>query len=439
MSPEEVLRQVGNDAAKAWEALHSGHHWTPTQKEWLRSVVAIGQPKTAAPMQTASARSASSGVTPPSQPAALQPAPVQTPVQAAGAQAGNAQASTPNGFNAAGTGSRAAADATAGMPGLVHPRTSSAPGTAVDYGMPGSVTPQFSAASAPSVASAVNRVPSPGVPTTGDAAKQAKGEHSGRSKGAFWSILAMVLLSVLAVGGLIWVWHNGAGPADTGAAQTQAPSVAASQEPSAAAAGATSAPTDVPDVTPAELRSGTGSYICSSPGVGVQCWGTKLDKQKVPLAPISGLENVSVAVLSVGHGFATAVGTDGTVYTWGANNNGQLGADAGASSDAAVKVGTLPGRPSALVTGNEHSCALVSGEVYCYGSNRFGQVNGTSSKGPVGVTKVEGVEHAVQLGTSGYDAWAITPDGTWAWGNNTWGQVGEGSGGVAAPTFTPAK
>ncbi|WP_170166938.1 RCC1 domain-containing protein [Actinomyces bovis] len=494
MSPEEILRQVGNDAAKAWEALHSGQNWTPAQREWLRSVVAVGKPETAAavevapvqaasiptvplrttptqveadatvpvstappqaeadltvpvrtfpahaeplkaapetiapvravPAASASAPSAAPAYAAPSQPAAIQSTfPEPAAAQAAGVHAASAGAGSA--FSPAGAGAGTPAKLQAGIPVPIYARSSSPAGTAAaPYGMPSGPTAQPTPPTASRFAATANKGKAP------------KSKRSGRSKGARWGVLAVVALALLAIGGLLWAWKSGILP---GLGKDKAPTPAASQEPAATTEPTAPPAGGGPAGAPAVLRSGTGSYICSSAGQGVQCWGTKLDKQKVPLAPISGLENVKVVGLSVGHGFATAVGDDGTVYTWGANDKGQLGTAAGANSAAAVKVGTLPGKPSQIVTGNEHSCALVNGEVYCYGGNRFGQVTGASTKEPVGVTKVEGVTGAVQLGTSGYDAWAITAEGSWAWGNNTWGQVADGAGKVAKPTFTPAK
>ena len=41
----------------------------------------------------------------------------------------------------------------------------------------------------------------------------------------------------------------------------------------------------------------------------------------------------------------------------------------------------------------------------------------------VEITKIEVAEGATSIGTSGHPTWAVTPDGTNAWGNNKFGQV----------------
>ncbi|MBO3724873.1 hypothetical protein J5X07_07495 [Actinomyces bowdenii] len=173
----------------------------------------------------------------------------------------------------------------------------------------------------------------------------------------------------------------------------------------------------------AGLRSGDGSFVCSSPGVGVTCWGADLEGRTVAPAAVAGLETVRVSALSVGRGFAVAVDEAGVVYGWGANDLGQLGTTPGDAVTEAIEVGSLPAAPTQVVSGNEHTCALVDSSVFCFGSNRYGQVTGSATEAPSGLTRVPDVEGAVELGTSGYDTWALAAEGTWVWGNNSWGQA----------------
>jgi len=144
--------------------------------------------------------------------------------------------------------------------------------------------------------------------------------------------------------------------------------------------------------------------------------------------------------MSVGKGFAVAVDDSGKVYAWGANEVGQLGKKTDeALVNQAVEVGKLPAAPTALVSGYEHTCALAKGTVWCFGSNRYGQVNGTVSDTPSGLVKVDKIDGATQIGTSGYDTWATVDKGTWTWGNNSWGQADPSQSVVnVAPTLIPA-
>ena len=184
--------------------------------------------------------------------------------------------------------------------------------------------------------------------------------------------------------------------------------------------------------------------MCSSNGTGVSCWGAdaQANTQGARVSPtaVPGLEKVKISALSVGKGFAVAVDDSGTVYAWGANEVGQLGKKTDeALVNQALQVGKLPAAPSELVSGYEHTCALTQGTVWCFGSNRYGQVNGTVSDTPSGLVQVDKVEGATQIGTSGYDTWATVDKGTWTWGNNSWGQADPSQSVVnVAPTLIPA-
>ncbi|MGY8702341.1 MAG: hypothetical protein ACKVHH_06500, partial [Candidatus Poseidoniales archaeon] len=66
---------------------------------------------------------------------------------------------------------------------------------------------------------------------------------------------------------------------------------------------------------------------------------------------------------------ACAVGTDGSVVCWGANDKGQLGIGTTSASEAPSIV-SLPSGVVALSVsaGSDHSCvATSSGSVYCWG------------------------------------------------------------------------
>ena len=182
-------------------------------------------------------------------------------------------------------------------------------------------------------------------------------------------------------------------------------------------------------------RAGSGSWICTSgaKGVGVTCWGAAPDGSVKAPTVVPGLEKVSISHLAVGRGWAVATDPDGGVWAWGVNDHGQLGSADAPADGTPVHVGDLPEPATALVAGVEHACAAAGGQVFCFGSSRVGQVGGTVSTAPAGLTRVEGPKGVVSLGTSGYDTWAIDKTGrTWAWGSNQWGQVTPDAPGVAS-------
>jgi alpha-tubulin suppressor-like RCC1 family protein len=110
----------------------------------------------------------------------------------------------------------------------------------------------------------------------------------------------------------------------------------------------------------------------------VLCWGANTHGQLgrgssggafgTPALVAGGSSFTSV---TVGAGFACAIGADGDTYCWGRNSYGQLGSAGGnASTPRAVNGGlTL----TSLSAGSRHTCGVTAaGAVYCWGSNVFG-------------------------------------------------------------------
>ena len=146
---------------------------------------------------------------------------------------------------------------------------------------------------------------------------------------------------------------------------------------------------------------------------------------------------------SVGGGFyhSAAVGTDGSLWTWGSNNFGELGKGTTSDASTPAKLTSISG-VNAVTGGNDHMVALKSdGTVWAWGYNYHGELgNGTktgntanSTPGQVltaAATPLTGIT-AVRGGF--WHTLALKSDGTvWAWGNNDWGQLGNGS---ATPSY----
>ncbi len=151
-----------------------------------------------------------------------------------------------------------------------------------------------------------------------------------------------------------------------------------------------------------------------------------------------GGTGVLTGVVAVGSVSRTslAVRSDGTVWAWGENNKGQVGD--GTTTDRTTPVavkgpgGTgVLGGVVAVSGGYEFSVALkADGTVWGWGANDDGQLgNGTTTNSavPVQVKGLAGVV-AVAGGVDGYHALALKADGTiWAWGDNYDGQIGNGT------------
>lgn len=126
----------------------------------------------------------------------------------------------------------------------------------------------------------------------------------------------------------------------------------------------------------------------------------------------------------------------GAVHCWGNNYHGQLG-DGTTEEEQRnpVKVQDLTDAVS-VSAGPEHSCAVTeSGEVRCWGSNDAGQLGhggpteGDDARHSSPVT-VDGISSATAIAAGSYHSCAVLEDGgVQCWGDNYFGQLGDGNGG----------
>lgn len=158
------------------------------------------------------------------------------------------------------------------------------------------------------------------------------------------------------------------------------------------------------------------------------------DDSSASPVPVLGL--TSVTGIAVGYSTRYAVRSDGTVRVWGSGTAGQV---PGGLAKAPVAVSGLTG-VVAIAAGAETGYALRSdGTVLAWGSNTKGAL-GNGSTVPTSATPVQvsGLTGIVKIVSAGYNAYAVRSDGTlWAWGDNTWGQLGDGAACDNCPAATP--
>jgi alpha-tubulin suppressor-like RCC1 family protein len=128
----------------------------------------------------------------------------------------------------------------------------------------------------------------------------------------------------------------------------------------------------------------------------------------------------------------------GEARCWGANDKGQLGRDIPAGGSFVPGAPTaLTGTVSHIAAGAAHTCAIVDGNVWCWGDNASGQLgNGTVGNGALaGATprQVANFSGAVLLAAGGGHTCAATASKTYCWGNNNLGQLGDGANIPEAP------
>jgi alpha-tubulin suppressor-like RCC1 family protein len=142
---------------------------------------------------------------------------------------------------------------------------------------------------------------------------------------------------------------------------------------------------------------------------------------------VSGLSSVKAIASGFYHNLALK--SDGTVWAWGCNYNGDLGTGTLNSSSTPVQVTNLSG-VVAISAGQAHSLALKSdGTIWAWGDNGYGELgNGGAGQYSTTPVNVSGLSNVVAISAGGSHSLAVKRDGTvWAWGSNGFGQLGDGT------------
>ena len=137
------------------------------------------------------------------------------------------------------------------------------------------------------------------------------------------------------------------------------------------------------------------------------------------------------AAAAAGANFTVARKTDNTVYTWGANERGQLGNGTSAATPLGTNVPTLVAdlKVLSISAGSLHVLAIrPDGSLFSWGANELGQLgNGKTLDGLLPV-QVGTETDWTMVSAGGYHSLAIKVDGSlWSWGSNSDGQLGVGT------------
>jgi len=147
---------------------------------------------------------------------------------------------------------------------------------------------------------------------------------------------------------------------------------------------------------------------------------------------IAGVSNATG--IAAGWQHSLAVENNGTIWAWGDNSGGELGY-AGTNSPVPTQVAGIT-NAVAVSGGYDFSLALLAnGQVLAWGTNsvgQFGNGNTTSSSQPV---LVSGLTNAIKVAAGGYHGMALDASGVvWCWGYGGYGEIGNGANSIA---YTP--
>jgi alpha-tubulin suppressor-like RCC1 family protein len=199
----------------------------------------------------------------------------------------------------------------------------------------------------------------------------------------------------------------------------------------------TPSPTEAVPAVPRAVGLDSGEkHTCAVTDLGgVNCWGNNEHGQlgdgtmvnsNIPVE-VEGMENV--AAVAAGWAHTCVLTKSGGVWCWGYNKNGELGNGKTADSSVPVEVSGLSYGVTAIGTKEDHTCAVTAGgAVKCWGYNAEGQLGDgtrTSRSVPVEVKGLAGGALRVALGW-GHTCVLSAAGGVNCWGNNEYGQLGYG-------------
>ena len=145
-----------------------------------------------------------------------------------------------------------------------------------------------------------------------------------------------------------------------------------------------------------------------------------------PVQTVAGGTNWKQVAYGTNH--TAAIKTDGTLWTWGYNNYGQLGDSTIVNKSSPVQ--TIAGGTNwkQVAGGSVHTAAIkTDGTLWTWGNNGQGQLGdntGANKSSPV--QTIAGGTNWKQVSVGKDNNAAIKTDGTlWTWGSNLNGQLGD--------------
>ncbi len=120
-----------------------------------------------------------------------------------------------------------------------------------------------------------------------------------------------------------------------------------------------------------------------------------------------------------------AIKTDGTLWSWGRNTNGQIGDNTGANRSTPRQEFTSSTNWKQVSAGSDHTASIkTDGTLWSWGTNNFGELGGNTNVSKP-VQEFTSSTNWKQVSCGYHHTAAIKTDGTlWSWGYNPFGVLG---------------
>ena len=170
----------------------------------------------------------------------------------------------------------------------------------------------------------------------------------------------------------------------------------------------------------------------------VWVWGRNTDGQlgngtttnsSLPIV-VPGINSINRISTVPTHRCNMVLKNDGTVWAWGYNGSGQVGNGTTTDQLSPVQILSLGNDNVAVSGGLTHGMALKSnGTVFTWGNNANGQLGDGTTVDSLTPKQVPTLSSVIAISAGANISMALKSDGSvWTWGYNFFGQLGDGTG-----------
>src|ERR1035437_9582533 len=175
------------------------------------------------------------------------------------------------------------------------------------------------------------------------------------------------------------------------------------------------------------ISGGTGFALALKSDGTVWSWGssggTGSFLQRFTPMQVNGISNV--VKIAAGQGHSMAIKQDGTLWTWGMNYFGELGN--GTATTTGCQCDTIPAQVNGLTNVidiaadyNSSIALKADGTVWSWGRNTVGNLGDSTNIDRLTPVRVYGLSGVTAISAGSFHCLALKNDGTiWAWGDNS--------------------
>lgn len=184
--------------------------------------------------------------------------------------------------------------------------------------------------------------------------------------------------------------------------------------------------------TIAAVASGGGHTLALTTNGQVWAWGGNADNtlgvstpSTIQTTPLLIPELDHITAIAAGDGHGVALRSDGKVWTWGINQDGQTGLTQATNHPFPEPVPTVD-EVVAVAAGDNHTLVLrKNGTVWSTGFNDYGQLGDGTTGSRSEFTQVKNLQHITSISAGESFSMALDTNGdVWTWGDNRLGQAG---------------